>query len=124
VPINASGMYQLPWKMEIAANLFGKQGTPYPQFVNVALGRDGTQRVLLTPEVDSERYSDLWNLDLRMAKNLSFGPRGLVLTADLFNVFNSNTELNRQRNLGSTQFRLLTDNLSPRVLRLGLRLSF
>ena len=28
----------------------------------------------------------------------------MTLTADLFNVFNSNTELNRQRNLGSARF--------------------
>ena len=27
---NVNGVYQLPWQMEIAGNLFGKQGTPLP----------------------------------------------------------------------------------------------
>jgi len=48
----------------------------------------------------------------------------MVLTADLFNVFNANTELNRQRNLLATNFHLLTDNLSPRILRIGVRMGF
>ena len=39
---NVNGVYQLPWQMEVAGNLFGKQGTPLPYFVNQALGREGT----------------------------------------------------------------------------------
>ncbi len=122
--INANAMYQLPWNFEFAANLFGKQGTPYPLYLNTALGLDGTQRVLVSPTVDNTRFKDLWDLDLRLAKNVRFGRGSLVLTADLFNVFNSNTELNRQRNLQAANFHLLTDYLSPRVLRLGVRLGF
>jgi hypothetical protein len=57
-------------------------------------------------------------------KTLKFGRGNAVISLDLFNVFNSNTELNRQRNLKATTFDLLTDNLSPRILRLGLRLGF
>jgi len=123
--INANAVYQLPGNFEIAANLFGKQGTPYPLFINQALGADGTQRILITPTVDYFRFSDLWDLDLRLAKNMKFGGRtSVTITADLFNVFNSNTELNRQRNLQATNFHLLTDNLSPRILRIGMRLGF
>ena len=118
--VNANALYQLPWDMEIAASVFGKQGTPFPFFQNVALGQDGTQRVLVTPEVDSERFSDLWNMDLRLAKNFRAGGANMTFTADLFNVFNSNTELNRQRNLGSARFNELTDYLSPRILRFGI----
>ncbi len=123
--INTYALYQLPWNMEIAGNLFGKQGTPYPVYFNQALGLDGTQRVLVSPTIDDMRFKDLWDLDLRLAKNFRFGSRGsMIFTADLFNVFNSNTELNRQRNVGSTAFHSLTDNLSPRILRLGVRMSF
>jgi hypothetical protein len=122
--INANGLYQLPWGMEVAASLFGKQGTPYPYFRTVALGQDGNQRVLLTQQVDSDRLDDLWNLDLRLAKNVKAGGANMTFTADLFNAFNSNTELNRQRNLGSARFGELTDYLSPRILRFGMRLGF
>jgi hypothetical protein len=122
--VSANGLYQMPWGIEVAASLFGKQGTPYPYFRTVALGQDGNQRVLLTQEVDSDRLDDLWNLDLRLAKNLKAGGANMTFTADLFNVFNSNTELNRQRNLGSARFGELTDYLSPRILRFGMRLGF
>jgi hypothetical protein len=92
--------------------------------VNAALGQDGTQRVLVTPTPDHLRFADLWNLDLRLQKNMKFGRGNAVISLDLFNVFNSNTELNRQRNLKAANFQLLTDNLSPRILRVGLRLGF
>jgi hypothetical protein len=122
--VNFHGLYQLPWSMEFAASIFGKQGTPYPYFRSVALGQDGTQRVLLTQKIDSDRLDNLWNVDLRLAKNVRAGGANMTFTADLFNVFNSNTELNRQRNLGSARFGELTDYLSPRILRFGLRLGF
>jgi len=122
--LNANFMYQLPGNFEVAANLFGKQGSPFPIYRSVALGLDGSQRVLVSPAVDTFRFEDLWNLDFRLAKNLKFGGSNIVLTADLFNVLNSNTELNRQRNIGSTAFNQLTSNLSPRILRFGMRLGF
>jgi hypothetical protein len=122
--LNANALFQLPWDLDIAANVYGKQGTPYPLFVNAALGQDGTQRVLVTPSVDYLRFKDLWDLDLRLQKNLKFGRGNAVISLDLFNVFNSNTELNRQRNLKAANFQLLTDNLSPRIRRIGMRLGF
>ena len=48
----------------------------------------------------------------------------MQLVADLFNVMNANTELNRQRNITSAAFGQLTQNLSPRILRFGMRLTF
>ncbi len=122
---NLNGAYQLGWDMEVAGNLFGKQGTPFPIYRNAALGRDGSRRVLLTPELDTDRFPSLWDLDLRWAKTARFGGRGnLQFIADLFNVFNSATEINRVRNAGATNFRALTSNLSPRILRFGLRVGF
>jgi hypothetical protein len=44
--------------------------------------------------------------------------------ADVFNLFNANTELVRVNNLGATNFNALVQNLSPRVLRLGLSVTF
>jgi len=122
---NANGAYQAGWGIELAGNLFGKQGTPYPYFRNAALGREGTVRVLLNPELDSIRFDTLWNLDLRASKNFRIGSRGSVqLIADLFNTMNSNTEITRERNAAATTFQYLGSNLSPRILRFGARLNF
>jgi hypothetical protein len=122
---NANGAYQLGWDIEVAGNLFGKQGTPFPYFRNASLGREGNVRILLNPELDSVRFENLWNLDLRVAKNVRFAGRGnLQIIADLFNVMNSSTEITRERNAAATTFRVLGSNLSPRILRFGGRLSF
>ncbi len=125
--LNASGLYQLPWGIDVAANLFAKQGTPFGLYRVTALGQDGSSRVAVTPEVDTFRFDDLWNLDLRLAKNIDVAGVSMQVTADLFNVLNTNTEINRNRNIGATGatgFNYLTDNVSPRVLRVGARLSF
>ena len=119
---NVNGAYQLPYNMEIAGNLFGKQGTPYVYYRNAALGREGTTRILLTDTLDAQRFDNLWNLDLRWAWNAKFAGRGnLQFIADLFNVFNSATEITRERNTAATTFGVLGSNLSPRILRFGVR---
>jgi len=121
---NLNGAYQLPWDLEVAGNLFGKQGTPLPIFRNTSLGRDGTVRVLVTPELDTFRFDNLWNVDLRISKNVKLARGSFQIIGDIFNVLNGNTEITRERNLDATNFRALASNLSPRVLRLGARLSF
>jgi len=122
---NANGVYQVGWDIDVAANLFGKQGTPYPYFRNASLGREGNVRVLLNEQLDTLRFETLWNLDLRASKNVRFGSRGNVqLIADLFNVLNSNTEITRERNAAATTFRVLGSNLSPRIVRFGARIGF
>jgi len=122
---NLNGAYQAAWGIELAGNLFGKQGTPYPYYRNAALGREGSVRILLNPELDSNRFATLWNLDLRASKSVRFGSRGSVqLIADLFNVMNSATEITRERNAAATTFKVLGSNLSPRILRFGARLNF
>ena len=122
--INVNGVYQLPWDVEVAGNLFGRQGNPYPIFQSAALGLDGSLRVLVSPELDTFRFDDLWDLDLRGSKTFRVDRLSLQLVADLFNVMNANTELNRQRNISSVSFGQLTQNLSPRILRFGMRLTF
>jgi hypothetical protein len=122
--LNVNGVYQLGWGVELAGSLFGRQGNPYPIFQSAALGLDGSLRVLVSPEVDTFRFDDIWNLDLRAAKTFQYDRMNLQLVADLFNVMNANTELNRQRNIASPSFGRLTQNLSPRILRFGVRVGF
>jgi Carboxypeptidase regulatory-like domain len=70
-----------------------------------------------SPVVDTKKIGTATNFSQDELANA-------VIAADLSNVTNSNVELNRQRNIGSTAFNQLTSNLSPRILRLGLRLTF
>jgi hypothetical protein len=105
--------------------VFGRQGYPRPIILRLDAGLDGALRVLATPELDTERYENLWNVDLRLSKNVKLAGRtALVLTADVFNLLNSATELNRTRQANSAVFDRLDEVLSPRVVRFGVRLTF
>jgi hypothetical protein len=122
--LNANGLYVFPHDVHVAANLFGRQGYPFPVYRNAALGFEGSRRVLVSPELDTFRLDNLWNLDLRASKTFRFDARSIEIIADLFNAFNSNTELVRNRNSGSNAFQNLQQNLSPRILRFGIRVGF
>jgi hypothetical protein len=123
--VNINGVYQLPYQIEVAGNLFGRQGNPLPIFQSASLGLDGSQRVLVSPEIDTFRLDNIWNLDLRGTKYIQMNRLQLTLVADLFNVLNGNMALNRQRNIATAAtFNTITQNLSPRILRFGVRVGF
>lgn len=122
--LNANGVYQLPWETEIAGNLFGRQGNPIPVFRAASLGLDGNQRVLISPALDDQRFDNTWNLDLRLAKRVATSHMNARVEFDLFNVFNANVDLQRERNGASPNYFRLNQILSPRILRIGVRLTF
>ena len=124
---NVTGAYQIPViEASLGFNLTGRQGYPIPYIHRVSTS-SGFKPVLVVDDIDAHRLPNLMNLDLRLAKDLRFGPVGFTLSADVFNVLNRNTEL--QRNVTSnsafrTRQNQITELLSPRVIRLGARLTF
>lgn len=123
--ISASALYEVGRGFEVSAALYGRQGFVRPIVMSIPAGLDGPVRALATSTIDAERYPNLWNLDLRAAKTIRLGgERALVLSLDLFNIFNGNTELNRFRQANSQAFGRLDEILSPRILRLGAILRF
>jgi hypothetical protein len=122
--VNGNVLYQLPWRMDAAVNVFGRQGYPFPVFRQTSLGQDGSNRVLVSPAVDTFRLANLWNTDIRVSKTLKASRLNAQIIADVFNILNSNTELVRGRNAAAASFDQLAQNLSPRILRLGVRIGF
>jgi hypothetical protein len=131
----ANALVQIPGGLDLSGAVFGKQGGSYPIILSLNAGRDGSLRALGTPEVDTNRYPNVWNVDLRLAKTLKFGDTGLTASAELFNVLNNNVILSRSRQANSPTFvstiagaepglGRIEEIISPRVLRLGLNLSF
>jgi hypothetical protein len=129
---NANGMYQAAHGIEVSANLFGRQGYPFPLFRQSAsanpaagaMGADSGLQVLVTPTMDFFRYESLWDTDLRVARAFKVQKVTIRAIGDLFNVFNANTILVRNNNLGSTSFNAISQNLSPRIFRAGLVVGF
>jgi len=122
--VNANGSYQAPYGIEIAASLFGRQGYPFPVYRTQALGADSGLNVLVTPQIDTFRYDNVWDTDLRVARAIKFGGANLRLIGDVFNVANANTVLMRNNNVLSTAFNAIGQNLSPRIFRAGVVFGF
>jgi hypothetical protein len=123
---SANALYELPAGFEVAANVFGRQGFPNPIYLNLDAGDlDGVIYVLAEgTQVDTERFPSLWDLDLRLAKNIAFGKARVTLAAEMFNVLNSNTEMNRINQANSSSYGRLDEILAPRIVRFGARVSF
>jgi hypothetical protein len=121
---NANGFYQLGYGFEVGANLFGRQGYARPLAFQVSDGSDGRIRALATANIDDNRYPNLWDLDFRLAKTIAIQRARFVVSGDLFNALNSSTETSRARLLGASAFGTLNEIISPRILRVGVKLQF
>jgi hypothetical protein len=132
---DVTGAYQIPVvETSVGFNLSGRQGyaLPYVWTVRGASG-EGNKALIVPTDVDTFRNDNVYQLDLRLAKELRFQRVGLTLSVDGFNMLNSNTILQRDvgslnSSAGSTTLsgsrNHVTEVLSPRVFRLGARLSF
>ncbi|HSP16478.1 MAG TPA: carboxypeptidase regulatory-like domain-containing protein [Thermoanaerobaculia bacterium] len=135
---NFTGAYQIP-VIETSAgfNISGRQGYPIP-WVHRAGTSEGTKNVLINPETDTDRLKSPLEVDARLAKDIRVSRVGLTISADVFNILNSHTILQRNTRLGTNTRNELYDPVarptragnriteiqSPRVIRLGARLTF
>ncbi len=120
-----TGAYQIPViETSLGFNLTGRQGFAVPYVYRVSTS-EGAKPVLIENATDTYRNPNIMELDLRLAKDIQISKAALTLSVDAFNIMNRNTILQRdvtRVNLGSAN--RITETMSPRVLRLGARLSF
>jgi len=121
--VYADALVNLPAKLSFSTAIFGRQGGIYPINITNTLGADGSQRILATA-IDAQRYDDLWNLDLRLAWNSRVGRVTITPSVELFNALNNDVVLSRARNANAASIGRVEEVISPRILRLGARLSF
>ena len=120
---NANGMYLAPFGIEASANVFGRQGYPFPLFRTQTLGGESLS-VLVTPAIDTFRYDNVWDGDVRAARTFKIQMISLRVTGDVFNVLNANTVFVRNNNILSTTFNQIAQNMSPRIFRIGVEVRF
>ena len=85
---------------------------------------------------DDYRYPNVYELDLRVQRAFSIGPVTVIPIAEVFNAANGNTVLARNNGVGSYNspdnpgfsqdhyFNAISQIQSPRILRLGIQVSF
>ena len=121
---NANVFHEAPLGIELSASVFGRQGYPFLLYRSQSLGADSGVQVVVSPEVDTFRYPNLWNTDVRASRSFRVSSVRMRLIADVFNVLNANTALVRNNNVTSPTFNALAQNLSPRILRFGAVIGF
>jgi hypothetical protein len=124
---NANGVYVAPYGIELAANVFGRQGYPMPLFrpgSTAALGVDSSLNVLVSPTIDYVRYPNVWDTDIRVARDFRLGAVTVRGMFDVFNLLNADTALVRNGNITATTFNQIAQNLSPRIARVGVQIGF
>ncbi len=128
---NIAAMYQLPLDFNIAANFFGREGYIYPKWARVRPDALGFRNILVDKtgnpvgaKLDEERHPNVYNLDLRFEKIVNVKPLQVALSADLFNVLNASTVLQRQGRMNLSTFNRIDEVQAPRIWRFGARISF
>ncbi len=125
---NLTGAYQLPLGFTVAGNFFGRQGYPIAYYTREGTA-DGNVKNVYVTAVDKFRYGSVTQLDLRLEKNIPITSAiSATLAAEMFNVFNTNTVLQRNAELGldskSSGTNTIFETQSPRIVRFSGRLSF
>jgi len=126
---NLNGLYQVapdkPWGFNVAANLYGREGYPLPYFANFT-GADGiTRSAAVTADVDSFRTDDIFVTDLRLEKEFRANQNfTFTFSIDAFNIFNDGYVMQRETQINAGNGDFLEETLSPRIYRLGVRLSW
>ncbi|HET9768136.1 MAG TPA: hypothetical protein VFS60_14880, partial [Thermoanaerobaculia bacterium] len=94
-------------------------------------GPSSVFRNLQVVDSDEFRNEDVHTVDARIEKEFQFSDFGVTLGADVFNLLNEGTVMQRQPRLqfapnaaGTNGPDYATEVLSPRIFRLGVRLSF
>ena len=126
---NITGLYQLPWDFSLGASLTGRQG--YPKIWRDEVTVDNGVDDVVLNKIGSVRFPNVFELDLRAAKDFRIMNRvGITLSADLFNVPNKRTVLQRETllfldsdpNTGAGN--RIEELQSPRIWRFGARINF
>jgi hypothetical protein len=127
---NLNGLYQValdrPWGFTVAANVYAREGHALP-YNKTIRGSDGLARDISVMEGRTDRFrlDDLITTDLRVEKQFrTSGDPSLTLGIDLFNAFNEATPLSRETTLSSPTGDYLLDVVSPRIWKLGVRVSW
>jgi hypothetical protein len=124
---NINGMYQLPMNWNVAASVYGRQGYPIVPFIRTFgdSDTDPFQRDVVLVSTNDLRYDNVFELDLRIEKLIPITQTAnITLSADLFNVTNENTVLQRFNRENRVNSGLIKEIQSPRIWRFGARVSF
>lgn len=119
------GVYQFPAGLSLAGSVNGRQGFPFIESYRTSprAGGIGRGEIMLAPPGDT-RLDPLWVTNLRAEYTFTFERARMSAMVDMFNLFNEATALKREQRQNLSNANNIQSILSPRVFRIGLRLTF
>jgi hypothetical protein len=131
---NLNGVVQLPWDVNVSANIFAREGYVAPLFVSHnfsdAAGRSAAGDVS-TGALDTLRMDDIFNVNFKLAKVFTMGSTKVDLGIEIFNLFNEDSVLQVQRRVATSAganadgtFGRINETLSPRIARFSATVNF
>jgi hypothetical protein len=123
-----SGSYLFPYGIQVSSVVRYEDGRPLYRSLTITETVDGTALnqgpvFIVTDPYGYNRLPRVFLLDARIQKNFDFGRYGqFEITADLFNVTNVNTVIERFNN--GLNYDVPTNIIAPRAFRVGLRYRF
>jgi len=121
-----TGIYQIPViETAFGFNINSRQGYSLPYVYRQATREGAKTLMVYGKDVSRDRLDTVTQLDVRLSKDFRISRVGLTVSADGFNILNSNTILQRDLvRIGTATSNHVTEVLSPRVFRLGARVTF
>jgi outer membrane receptor protein involved in Fe transport len=114
--------YVFPQEIGVSGNIRYQSGWPWAPIHRVQIPGSGTLPIFLE-NVDENRSESVTIVDLRVEKGFALGPGRLTGMLDVYNLFNSNSEVNFNLRTGA-RFRNIIAALDPRALKIGIRYQF
>jgi hypothetical protein len=121
-----SGLYQLPYQINLSAFYNARQGYPWQPAVQVltSLPNGGGQPTMILDPIGDVRLPNFQNLDLHVERPISFANSHIVPSMDIFNVTNNNTIQAIRGNQNANNANFIQAIVAPRVLRFGVRVNW
>jgi Carboxypeptidase regulatory-like domain/TonB-dependent Receptor Plug Domain len=120
-----SGLYNLPYEVNVAANYNSRQGYPEEFALNNTVRPNGEGTILLLQNpVGETRLPNFQNFDFHVDRPIRFGTMRLIPALDIFNVFNNNVLLAVRTTQNATNANQIQGILAPRVARVGVRVTW
>ena len=132
---NVNGVVQLPWDINLSANVFAREGFAAPLFASHQFTEAGNRTPSVTNvsigSLDTVRMDDIVNVNFKAAKVFTLGNTKVDLGVEIFNIFNDDATLQIQRRAATgagsrpdATFGRINENLSPRIARFSATINF
>jgi hypothetical protein len=128
--VKLSATYSLPWDFQLGARYSYETGRPYGRQIIVrGLGAGQGDITILAETRGTYQLPAVNDFQIRLDKDFRFGGRRRVrISADLFNIFNTDTVLTLRNNssqvTANTPWQQTLSVVRPRTVQIGFRVEF